>query len=235
MRTVESPEDSPEMPTAMVSTMKPSLSSAPVDSPVFAHLSPRRLSLAKKVRALDDAAYETVSKAEELNPKGGVFSEGSKPLWLLLAFVLFAFLSSSAMSTTPAVAAPATIISVAPPTITYYAVNTHPFIAATGDALRTQHSNKQRLSERLATMHNEALVTASVFKAAPASFAQAPLVLRKLHNRIATFVLQVLAVFEVETTKMFGGAVQFISTQIKTFADSVQDSINSLPISIDPL
>jgi len=80
MRTVESPSDgeasdspdSPELVTAAVSSIKSRPSAIPVDSPMLAQLSPKRLLKAKKVRALEEASYSVSQKAVEVLSKGVV-------------------------------------------------------------------------------------------------------------------------------------------------------------------
>lgn len=79
LRHVDSPDsnegsastpDSPEIATALVSTVKARNVAIPVDSPLFAKLSPVRLLKAKRVRALDEQAHlSTTTKAIEMFSK----------------------------------------------------------------------------------------------------------------------------------------------------------------------
>ena len=93
MRTVESPSDgevsepdSPELVTAAVSSIKSRPSAIPVDSPMFAQLSPKRLLKAKKVRALEEASYSVSQKAVEIMSKGFMGGE----MWMLSRVAVFA-------------------------------------------------------------------------------------------------------------------------------------------------
>jgi len=245
LRTVESPDDSPEAPTAQVSSVKTGRGGIPVDSPAIAKLSPRRLSVAKRVRALEDEAFSAIgAKVVEIDSKTTAwfdFATTEFGMWLAkrVFLAICIFLVATLMFSGPgpvkvSYSAPAHVrvtTSVAPASISAAArtaIIPNPMLA------------KLPLQHRLATMHHQAVFSSSsVVPSIAAKLSNtfsSPVAFRAFHKQIAAIVAEIITFIARSTPDVLAAAVsnaasawdkssQWLDSTIKGLAKSVSSAV----------
>jgi len=221
MRTVESPSDgevsepdSPELVTAAVSSIKSRPSAIPVDSPMFAQLSPKRLLKAKKVRALEEASYSVSQKAVEIMSKGFMGGE----MWMLNRVAVFAIFvciavmvacgpgpkvqSPVAVTVAPAFPSPATTTATVPAFFEEHDVFSSAAISAHQEGVEQLGLRAREAVEK----GREIVISSSKWgEAYSARFALASN-FRNAHQRVVQIVREAVAI-----------AVSFVEHQLSSF------------------
>jgi len=247
LRTVESPDDSPEAPTAFVSSVKAGRDGIPVDSPAIAKLSPRRLSIAKRVRALEDEAFSaTGAKAVEIESKTWFdFATTEFGMWLakrvflaVCIFFVVTLMSSGPGPVKVSYSAPAHVrvsTSVAPASMDSISA-----AAARTAIIPNPMLTKLPLQHRLAAMHHQAAFSgSSVIPSIAAKLGKtfsSPLVLRAFHKQIAAIVAEIITFIARSTPDVLAAAASnaasaweksshWLDSTIKGLAKSVSSAV----------
>ena len=246
---------SPVIATAMVSAMKTGTASGiPVDSPLFAQLSPQRLMRAKQVRALEEELYSAgAAKAEEVD-SGKLFPFAGLNIdvpgaWLLrrvLVVAALCLLVFGLNAGTSGRAAPVATVSVSvsssasPATVAQFVVSSKPSsgsdagakLASSSSFRQSAMSAKLPLRTSAGTAFSVTVLGAHDSPAGKGKWggaSSAPLVLRSAAQRLSAvlreFVEFVAGAVRPTLAQVAGKAAAFFGNRARDLADRVNETV----------